>query len=432
MKTFLFIISLTVILTVLLFPVSGLSKSDQFPSYVPEVTRFSVKSGIISVISSFRLRQFPVISTSQNRDNDAHYIQYQPISIRVSQSNQPEQCELFSENRANLDSIKIKSQNVRIIFWNVENFYDPYDDTTKLDDEFTSGGAKHWNYSKFSVKLNHVSKTILAAGGWEAPAIACMCEVENRYVLNKLIYETPLKPWHYKIVHHDSPDLRGVDVAMLYRPAVFTLVSQKSIAIRFPFDTISQTREILMVKGVLFKSDTLTLFINHWPSRRGGYLASQPRRNYVASVLRHLVDSVLRTNEKTNILIMGDFNDEPTNESLFQILRAKTDTVKPDAKDLFNLMGIRNKQHPEGTLKFRNQWSTFDQIIVSGILIKGLAGLKAGPQNAGIFHPSFLLEEDNTYFGKKLYRTYSGPGYHGGFSDHLPVMVEIMQVSEKK
>ncbi len=333
----------------------------------------------------------------------------------------------YYENRANLDSVQIKSQGVRIIFWNVENLYDPYDDTTKLDDEFTSAGAKHWSWSKFSTKLNQVAKTLIAIGEWAPPAIVGLCEVENRYVLNKLIYQTPLQPWKYKFVHHESPDRRGVDVAMLYRPASFQLITSQTISIRFPFDTIAQTREILYVKGILFKHDTLSVFINHWPSRRGGYLGSQPRRNYVASELRNLIDSVQQVNPASNILVMGDFNDEPEDESLKQVLRAQTDSINRNDTALFNLMGIRNKIEKEGTLKYRDQWSTFDQFVISGALMNGCAGLHTGIRNVRIFRSSFLLEEDNTYFGEKLNRTYSGPRYHGGFSDHLPIRLEIFQ-----
>ncbi|MEI6682046.1 MAG: endonuclease [Bacteroidota bacterium] len=332
-----------------------------------------------------------------------------------------------SENRANLDSIKIKSQNVSIIFWNVENFYDPYDDTTKMDDEFTPAGAKHWTWSKFSTKMNHIAKTLLAIGKWEAPAIIGLCEVENRYVLNKLIYETPLKPWKYRFIHHESPDLRGVDVALLYRPDRFRVLGSQPVAIRFPFDTTAQTREILIVKGILFGIDTLTIFVNHWPSRRGGNLESAPRRNFVAGVLKREVDSV-QDEKPCNILIIGDFNDEPEDESLRLHLQAATDTNSFDKHQLFNLMGIRNRKHQEGTLKYREQWSTFDQFIVSCTLLKGLAGIKASPGNARVFRSTFLLEEDNTYFGDKLNRSYVGPRYHGGFSDHLPVVVEIVQV----
>ncbi|MCX6266496.1 MAG: endonuclease [Bacteroidetes bacterium] len=334
---------------------------------------------------------------------------------------------LFSENRANLDSIKIKSQSVRVAFWNIENLYDPYDDTTKQDDEFTAAGAKHWNWTKFSAKLNHVAKTLIAIGSWSPPAIVGLCEVENRYVLNKLIYETPLKSYGYKFIHHESPDLRGVDVAMLYRTAMFKVIDSQSVSIRFPFDTLAQTREILLVNGILFNNDTISIFINHWPSRRGGYLGSQPRRNYVATVLKKLIDSIQTKKKAANILVMGDFNDEPENESLSKVLMAQREPAPSYDSSLYNLMGIKNKIRKEGTLKYRDQWSTFDQFIVSGALMCGHSGMAAEVANVLIFKSSFLMEEDNTYFGEKLNRTYSGPKYHGGFSDHLPVRVDIIQ-----
>ena len=335
---------------------------------------------------------------------------------------------LYSENRANLDSIKIKSQTVRIVFWNAENMYDPYDDTTKLDDEFTSAGAKHWNWAKFTGKLNRMAKTLMAIGEWEPPAIVGLCEVENRYVLNKLIYETPLKPWKYRFIHYESPDARGVDVALVYRPSAFKVIASRPVTIRFPFDTLMRTRDILLINGILFDLDTISIFVNHWPSRRGGYLKSQPKRNFVASVLRKCVDSLRRIDPKANILMMGDFNDEPENESLKQVLLARTDTAQHDDTSLYNLMGIRNKIKMEGTLKYRDQWSTFDQFVVSGALMQGTSGIQAGIRNVTIFKSSFLLEEDNTYFGEKLNRTYSGPRYHGGFSDHLPIRLDIIHI----
>jgi hypothetical protein len=335
-----------------------------------------------------------------------------------------------SENRANLDSIKIKSQNVSIVFWNVENLYDTYDDTTKLDDEFTALGSKHWTWSKFILKLNNLAKTLLAIGEWIAPAIVGLCEVENRYVLNKLIYETPLKTWKYKFIHHESPDLRGVDVALIYRPAIYNILTSRSISIRFPFDTLAQTREILMVNGILLGTDTITIFVNHWPSRRGGYLESQPRRNYVASVLRKLIDSVTQIHPASNIVVMGDFNDEPEDESLKLILGAQTNLIPFHQNKMYNLMGINNQTRMEGTLKYRDQWNTFDQFIVTGALLKGSSGLKADNQDVRIFKSSFLLENDNTYFGEKLNRTYVGPRYHGGFSDHLPIHLKILKTDK--
>jgi hypothetical protein len=214
---------------------------------------------------------------------------------------------------------------------------------------------------------------------------------------------------------------------MLYRPASFKVIASKSICIRFPFDTLVKTREILIVKGVLFNHDTLSIFINHWPSRRGGYLGSQPRRNYVASVLRNCIDSIQQEEPAANILIMGDFNDEPENESLLNVLAAHNEGAPFLDTALYNLMGIRNKIRKEGTLKYRDQWSTFDQFIVSGAMLNGTSGIKTGTVNVRICRSAFLLEEDNTYFGDKLNRTYSGPKYKGGFSDHLPIRLEIYQ-----
>lgn len=339
-------------------------------------------------------------------------------------------CPVRSENRANLDSVKIKSQYVSIFFWNVENLYDTYDDTTKLDNEFTSQGQKHWNWLRFSTKLNHVAKTILAAGKWNTPVIIGLCEIENRYVLNKLIYETPLKPFHYKIVHHESPDQRGVDVALLYRPEYFTVINERIIPVKFPFDTLSKTRDILMVKGKLMSSDTIFLFVNHWPSRRGGYAISKPRRNFVASVLRTAIDSIQRSTSIANIVVMGDFNDEPEDESLAGVLGARTIMKVPEPSELYNLMGIRNRGEPEGTLRYRDQWTTFDQFVVSGALMAGLSGIETGPDQVKIIKASFLMEDDNTYFGEKLKRTYSGPRYTGGFSDHLPVQLILRKSAE--
>ncbi|MEI6457129.1 MAG: endonuclease [bacterium] len=318
---------------------------------------------------------------------------------------------------------KKKSQNVRVVFWNVENLYDPYDDTTTLDDEFTSAGAKHWSYSKFRRKLNLLAKTLITVGGWEPPAIVGMCEVENRYVLNKLIYETPLSSWKYRILHHESPDARGIDVAMIYRPDEFRIIMSKTVTIRFPFDTTAQTREILMVKGTIFDTDTLHIFVNHWPSRRGGYNESQPRRDCVAKILRKLADSVLMASPEANILMMGDFNDEPDKASIFTILGATGDTTSLLPGSLINLMFP--KLNKEGTIKYQGNWSILDQFIISKSMYRGTNGLHSDFQDSRIIKLDFLFSDDQRYFGSKPNRTYVGPRYNGGFSDHLPIGLNI-------
>jgi len=326
------------------------------------------------------------------------------------------------QNYTSLDSVQIRSQNVRVLFWNVENLYDPFDDTTKIDEEFTGNGVKRWNYSKFRVKLNRLSKTILAAGAWEPPDLVGLCEIENLYVLKKLVYETPLKSFNYGIIHHDSPDLRGVDVALLYRKARFTVLGSRSLRIRFPFDTLSQTREILAVKGLLLGKDTLHVFVNHWPSRRGGEEVSRPRRNWVAGILRSQTDSILSRDSVASILIMGDFNDEPFDESLRQTLGAG-DPENPGKSKLVNLMlPLAGK---DGTHKFQGHWGLLDQFVVSARMVSGKGRIKTSAGRVKIFRPDFLLENDYRYFGDKPMRTYSGPRYLGGFSDHLPVLLTL-------
>jgi hypothetical protein len=331
----------------------------------------------------------------------------------------------FTEKYANQVTDGKKSQNVRIVFYNVENLYDPYDDTTKLDNEFTSSGAKHWSYSRFQTKLNHLSKTLLSIGGWEPPPIVGMCEVENRYVLNKLIWQTPLKKFNYRFIHHDSPDSRGIDVILLYRPEKFTVLSSKYFEVHFPFDTGAQTREILMVKGKVFLDDTIILFVNHWPSRRGGYPESQPRRIFVAGLLRSKIDSIFRSDQHPNIIIMGDFNDEPDKESLARVLNALPFKMDRGPADLVNLMYSEAIRWDEGTIKYQGQWSIFDQFIVSGNLVRVSDETQSILAEAHIFKGEFLTEKDDRNMGDKLKRTYAGPRYLGGFSDHLPIYLDL-------
>jgi hypothetical protein len=335
--------------------------------------------------------------------------------------------ESTTEKYAKSDSPGKKSQTVRILFYNAENFYDPYDDTTKMDDEFTPGGLKHWTYGKFRIKLFNLAKVIIASGQQEPPAIVGLCEIENRYVLNKIIYDSPLKKFRYRIVHHESPDVRGVDVALLYRPEEFRVISWKSFPVKFPFDTVAQTREILYIKGTVFGNDTLHLFINHWPSRLGDYSTALHKRDYVAGFLREKTDSIFRCEANSNVVIMGDFNDEPDNASIIDILGTKTDTSQIKNNDLFNLMYSMMKKQTEGTIKYQGKWSVFDQIIVSGVIIKGIKGIAALPDDAHIFNSTIILEPDVRYLGYKPNRTYVGPRYHGGFSDHLPVYLDIRE-----
>ena len=333
---------------------------------------------------------------------------------------------LFSaEVKAQINSSENKNR-FRIVFYNVENLFDIYNDSLTNDDEFTPEGIRSWNNHRFYKKLNNIYKVIVGIGKWEPPSVVGLCEIENRFVLNKLIYKTPLKNLDYKIIHEESPDWRGIDVALLYRQDKFEPLYFETINIRFPFDTSKRTRDILYVKGLIADNDTIHLFVNHWPSRYGGYLASKPKREFVASVLKNKTDSVFKTNRLANILIMGDFNDDPADESLTIFLKAKSDTSELVNPGLFNLMSVYKKEWKAGTLKYKENWNVFDQIIVSDALLFGSNNLIISPERAKIYNADFLFEEDSKYLGKKPFRTYTGAKYNDGYSDHLPVFVDVL------
>ncbi len=326
---------------------------------------------------------------------------------------------------------KLPAQNAadtlscRVMFYNTENLFDTYDDTLTADEEFTPEGERHWNNHKFYDKLNKVYKVIVAVGGWEPPALVGLAEIENRSVLDKLVYDTPLSHFGYHIIHHESPDWRGIDVALLYRNEFFRPLHEEAIRVSFPFDTASRTRDILYVKGLLFDKYMIHIFVNHWPSRYGGYLATVDKRNHAAAILKSKTDSLLRINPQTAILIMGDFNDGPADASLSEVLDARPPEGNPADTILFNMMYSESLSTKTGTLKYRGNWDVFDQIVVSGCLVNEHSDLVIEQKRANIFRADFLLEDDETYLGKKPNRTYSGYRYHGGYSDHLPVFSDL-------
>ena len=334
-----------------------------------------------------------------------------------------------SSGQVNTGQQENTSDALRIAFYNVENLFDIYNDSLKNDDEFTPEGERNWDNKKFYKKINNIYRVIISIGEWNQPVIVGLCEVENRFVLNKLVYQTPLKTFDYKIIHKESPDRRGIDVAMIYRSSEFTPVGYETIDIRFPFDTASRTRDILYVKGVLSGEDTIHIFVNHWPSRYGGYLATRPKRAFVASVLRKHVDSLFNTEHNPHIIIMGDFNDEPWDESVSDVLLAKLDTSGLKDHDLFNLMSVYKKDRSGGTNKYLEDWSIIDQFIVSANLINGNGkrNLQVSPEGARIYNPEFLLEDDFKHLGKKPFRTYVGFSYNRGYSDHLPVYIDLIK-----
>lgn len=315
---------------------------------------------------------------------------------------------------------KEQKDSFRLMFYNVENYYDPFDDSLTNDDEFLPKGIRHWTYSRFLKKRNNIYKTILAVGGWEPPAIIGLCEIENRFVLKQLLYETPFAHFEYRIVQEESPDHRGIDVALLFNPKVFQVLFHQAIAINFPDAPTSKTRDILYVKGLVFGEDTLHIFVNHWPSRYGGELSSEPRRIFVAQQLAKHIDTIREKNKDASIVVMGDFNDYPFNKSVMVDLNAGKNS---DSNRLINLMPDY-KNYSLGTHKFEGEWGVLDQIMVSSALFLQDKAIFVDGE-AQIFDADFLLQEDTKFLGKMPFRTFWGMKYRGGFSDHLPVFVDF-------
>lgn len=338
-----------------------------------------------------------------------------------------QQDSLADKKNEDLSRFERKTENAfRIMFYNVENLFDTFDDPNVQDEEFLPSGDKGWNEARYLTKLDNIYKTVTAVGGWDPPAIIGFCEVENRLVLNELINKTPLKKYKYDIVHEDSRYVRGADVALIYRTDKFRPISHEAMQVIFPFEPSTTTRDVLFVTGIVNDADTIHIFVNHWPSRLGGQEASNPKRMYVAELIKAKVDSLYKAEGSPNIIIMGDFNDEPGDPSLTQGLQAKAEIAGTQPGELYNCMYPYFKKGI-GTEKYKDHWGLLDQIIISEPLLNRSSGLVAEGQQAYIFDAAFLLTQDQKFLGMMPFRTYSGPRYLGGFSDHLPVFIDLVR-----
>ena len=315
--------------------------------------------------------------------------------------------------------------NFRVMFYNTENFFDTFDEPKKNDNEFLPEGAMQWTIGRYQNKLNNIAKVISSAGEWDTPALVGLCEVENDKVMKDLTLYSPLRKVNYRYIITNSPDPRGINVALLYQREKFKYLEHKSYTIRFPHNTRKYTRDILHVTGQVSSKDTLDVFVCHFPSRRGGEKETELDRLYVASVLKAKSDSLMQIRKNANILIMGDFNDEPSSQSISQALHAQPVSKDIAGSSLYNLFFAFEKRKNTGSYKFKDQWNMLDQIIVSGNLITGNQSIRVLPHTATIFYRDFMLTEDKTNGGKRPKKTYNGRKHEGGYSDHLPVTVDF-------
>ncbi len=314
-----------------------------------------------------------------------------------------------------------------VMFYNVENLFDTEDDPLIKDEEYLPNGERRWSTYRLNAKLNNISKVIANTGHWEPPAIIGLCEIENQYVLERLVNHPVIRNWKYKIIHKNSPDERGIDVAAIYREDVFQPLSYNyfsPVARNMP---VPATREILYVSGVLAGIDTLHLYFNHWPSRYGGLMETRRSRQRAATRLFNEVVTLQQSHRNPAIIIMGDFNDQPEDDSMTGFLKA---SLYPgnDPVQLYNLSYAWQKEG-KGTLKHQAMWNIFDQIIISGSLFRPNGRqLYTTPSDAIILEAPFLFQKDERYTGRKLFRTYEGYKYAGGYSDHLPVLLILREL----
>ncbi len=307
---------------------------------------------------------------------------------------------------------------VRIGFYNAENYFDPFADTASSYHQFDPGGDHHWNRQKYRLKRQHIFKVIAAMGGWHGMDIMAFAEIENRFVLEDLLENTPLAKEDYGIIHYESPDHRGIDVGLIYRKKSVRPLYSRAVPVHSPRYPELKTRDILYFEAEA-GGDTLDIFINHWPSRYGGLMATVSKRLLAAKVLMHTVDSVCRGRPNARVLIMGDFNETLSDKGLQQVLSSGK------ACGISALTPRFDNGLARGTIRSKTGWTVFDRIFCSKNLLTVGGALFVNDKSFHIFDAPFLLEKDKNDMGLKPDRTYNGFTWHGGFSDHLPVYVDV-------
>ncbi len=316
----------------------------------------------------------------------------------------------------------------KVMFYNLENFFDTINDPEVRDDEFTPEGPKQWNSAKYNKKLANIERVLfdLAAFDRNYPAVIGVSEVETRSVLEDIVATPKLAPADYRIVHYDSPEARGVDVAFLYRPAVFELEGSRAVKTEIPGLPNFKTRDILTMWGKI-ENEPFFFMVAHWPSRLGGKDASEFKRIAVGEQMRRIADSVLKADPATKVVAMGDFNDDPTDRSLAEGLGAKAKMKELEPGDFFNPFAAVFRAGL-GTLAYGDAWNLFDNIVVTENLATGSEGALKLQRSEGskfygnIFKRHYMVQKEGSFKGYPL-RTFVGNNFQGGYSDHFPVFI---------
>lgn len=311
-----------------------------------------------------------------------------------------------------------------VAFWNVENLFDTIDDPEKNDEEWLPESEKEWTEERLEAKMNNLSRIIRSMNDNRGPDILGVCEVENEAVLQRMI-DSFLSDMNYAIAYAESPDNRGIDNGLIFRKDLFTLFSVIADTVNLP--DLYPTRVILNANLLTNNSDTIMVFVNHWPSRRGGQEESEINRIAAAQILKNRVDYYFSKNPNANIIIMGDFNDDPVNISLTETLGAsplKCDTVNTtieitDSRNLYNL-SYQSFEEGFGSYKYRDTWNMLDQIIVSHSLLVN-EKFHYICNSFEVYMPEIMLTKSGRFEGTP-FPTFGGRNYLGGYSDHFAVI----------
>ena len=327
-------------------------------------------------------------------------------------------------------TVYAQTKPYKIVFYNLENFFDTVNDPEVLDDEFTPEGPKKWTQDKYDKKLHNMERVFfdIAAINKDYPVVIGVSEVENRNVLEDIVAAPKLAPANYRIVHHDSPEARGVDVAFFYRADVFKLEGEKAIRTLIPSLPNFKTRDILTMWGKIDGEDFLFM-VGHWPSRLGGKEASEYKRIAVGEQMRSIADSVKQIRPDVKVVLMGDFNDDPTDPSITQGLGAKLKVKELQKGDYYAPYASMLKAG-YGTLAYGDAWNIFDNIVVTENLVNDTTDklkIQKAPGSkfyGNIFKRHYMVQKEGQYKGYPL-RTYVGNNFQGGYSDHFPVYIYI-------
>lgn len=324
------------------------------------------------------------------------------------------------------NSQNVENRQYVVGFYNLENLFDTIKGTNN-DEEYLPNGANHWNTMKYTNKLKNMSFAISKMPA--NLAILGVAEVENRDVLEDLVKQPSIKNRRLQVVHYDSPDLRGVDVGLLYNPAVFKVLHTSSHRVRSEIPKFI-TRDQLVVTGLL-DGEEINIIVLHWPSKAGGEARSVPRRRDAALTTKFLVDSLFKINPKAKTIVMGDLNDDPNEPSLITHLGARGEKRNTRPQELYNPYYELFKQGI-GSLGYQDQWNLFDQIIISyELLPKNLDDFSTLKYvKAEVFNKDFLKQETGKYRGYPL-RTHAGGVWQNGYSDHFPSLIWLMKSAKK-